>query len=128
MGELHIWMEYKYFDLKTAKELLPWVREKLKELREAHLNAERALLSGKKEFIEHYSLKVDSVVRDITEKGIIIRDVSLGLVDFPAVINDRPAYLCWKADEDDIRYWHYVEEGFAGRKRLTGSENILSYQ
>lgn len=121
-------MEYKYFDLKTAKQILPWVKEKLNELREAHVNAERALLSGKKEFIELYSVKVDTVVRELTEKGIIIRDVSIGLVDFPAVINDRPAYLCWKMDENDIKYWHYVEEGFAGRKRLTGKENILSYQ
>jgi hypothetical protein len=50
----------------------------------------------------------------------------MGLVDFPAVINDRPAYLCWKIDEEDIMYWHYAEEGFRGRKKITGKEEILS--
>ncbi|AWR98761.1 DUF2203 domain-containing protein [Metallosphaera hakonensis] len=121
-------MSYTYFDLDTARRILPWVKEKLEQLRQAEIKAEQALLAGKKEYIEIYSMEVDSVIRELTDKGILVRDVKMGLVDFPAVINDRPAYLCWKIDEEDILYWHYVEEGFRGRKRITKRENILSYQ
>ncbi|QKR00442.1 DUF2203 domain-containing protein [Metallosphaera tengchongensis] len=120
-------MSFEYFDLETARKLLPWVKTKMKELKSAQLNAEKALVSGKKEYIEIYSIEVDRILREITEKGIVVRDVNIGLVDFPAVINEKPAYLCWKEGEEDIMYWHYVEEGFRGRKRITGRENILSY-
>ncbi|BCS92947.1 DUF2203 domain-containing protein [Metallosphaera javensis (ex Sakai et al. 2022)] len=121
-------MSYSYFDLKTARELLPWVKEKLKMLKTAEINAQDALINGKKEYIRLYSIEVESILKEITDKGIIVRDVDMGLVDFPAVINDRPAYLCWKADEEDIMYWHYVEEGFRGRKRISPRDQILSYQ
>ena len=65
-------------------------------------------------------------MKEITRKGIVLRDVDLGLVDFPAIINGSPAYLCWRDDEVDIQYWHYADEGYSGRKRLTGKEDILS--
>ncbi|AEB95363.1 MAG: DUF2203 domain-containing protein [Metallosphaera sp.] len=121
-------MEFPYFDLKTAREILPWVKGKIMELRQAEINAQRALIDGKKEFIQSYTIKMDSILKELTEKGVIVRDIRMGLVDFPAVINDRPAYLCWKTDEDDIIYWHYTEEGFRGRKMITDKDVILSYQ
>ena len=119
-------MEYPYFDLKTARELLPWVKQKLTEIKKMKYKVEESLMRGNKEEILNYTIQVDRIIKEITKKGIIIRDVDMGLVDFPAVINNRPAYLCWKIDEEDIMYWHYAEEGFRGRKRITGKEEILS--
>ncbi|EZQ07007.1 MULTISPECIES: DUF2203 domain-containing protein [Acidianus] len=120
-------MSYSYFDLQTASSLLPWLKEKLMELKELKGDTERALVDGRKESLSVYVMHVDKIIREISEKGIIVRDPELGLVDFPAIINGRPAFLCWKFDEDEIMYWHYIEEGFVGRKRITGKEEILSY-
>ena len=64
---------------------------------------------------------------EIHENGINLRDLREILIDFPAVINNMPAYLCWTPDEVEISHWHYADEGFAGRKDINGSENILSY-
>ncbi|MDT7872834.1 MAG: DUF2203 domain-containing protein [Sulfolobaceae archaeon] len=119
-------MEYPYFDLKSARDLLPWLRQKLTEIKRVKYMAEESLMKGDKSAILQYTIQIDRIVKEITEKGIILRDPDIGLVDFPAVINNRPAYLCWKMGEKDIMYWHYAEEGYKGRKRITGEEEILS--
>ncbi len=116
-----------YFDLNTANSLLPWVKKKIKELRETRLQIEEALINGEKEVLGEGTKKIDKIIKEITSQGIIIRDPDLGILDFPAVINGRPAYLCWKYGEEKVSFWHYTEEGFAGRKKITGKEDILSY-
>jgi hypothetical protein len=57
-------------------------------------------------------------VNAIHELGAVVKDPDEGLVDFPARIDGREAYLCWKLGEDAIEYWHGIDEGFAGRKPL----------
>jgi hypothetical protein len=57
-------------------------------------------------------------VNAIHELGAVVKDPDEGLVDFPARIGEQEAYLCWKLGEDEIEYWHGVDEGFAGRKPL----------
>ena len=61
----------------------------------------------------------------ILETGCVIKDLDVGLLDFPAVIDNEDVYLCWKLGEDRIRFYHRQDEGFAGRKpidpRDTGS-------
>jgi len=120
-------MEYSYFDLNTARQLIPWLKNRLMAMKKIKYLTEEALMKGDKEALIQYTLQIDRIVKEITEKGIILRDPDMGLVDFPAVINNRPAYFCWKMDEKDIQYWHYTEEGFRGRKKLTGKEDILSF-
>jgi hypothetical protein len=57
-------------------------------------------------------------VNAIHALGAVVKDPDEGLVDFPARVDGREAYLCWKVGEDAIEYWHGVDEGFAGRKPL----------
>jgi hypothetical protein len=118
--------DFPYFDLEAARSLLPWLRDKLEELKEVKALIEESIELGRRSLISTYTFKADSIVKEITRKGIVLRDVDLGLVDFPAIINGSPAYLCWRDDEVDIQYWHYADEGYSGRKRLTGKEDILS--
>jgi hypothetical protein len=47
-----------------------------------------------------------------------VKDIDEGLVDFPALQNGETVLLCWKLGEDEIRYWHTLEGGFAGRRPL----------
>jgi hypothetical protein len=59
-------------------------------------------------------------VEEITDAGAHVKDLDRGLVDFPARHPDdrRTVLLCWHLGEEEIRFWHGVEEGFAGRKPL----------
>lgn len=61
-------------------------------------------------------------VEQIQAAGVLVKDLDRGLLDFPALRDDEEILLCWHVGEDDIRYWHGVEEGFAGRKPLKGSD------
>jgi hypothetical protein len=57
-------------------------------------------------------------VNAIHGRGAIVKDVDEGLVDFPALRQGEEILLCWRLGEDEIAYWHGLEEGFAGRKQL----------
>ena len=45
--------------------------------------------------------------------GVLVKDLDVGLVDFPTLFLGEEVYLCWRMDEDDIEHWHGVNEGFA---------------
>jgi hypothetical protein len=54
----------------------------------------------------------------IQAAGVLIKDLDIGLIDFPAQYRGREVYLCWKLGEEGIGYWHDIEEGFRGRKPI----------
>jgi hypothetical protein len=60
----------------------------------------------------------NSALTQIIETGCVIKDLDVGLLDFPAIIDNQDVYLCWKLGEDRIRFYHRQDEGFAGRKPL----------
>ena len=61
----------------------------------------------------------EGALEELEAKGVIVRDLARGLVDFPSLHLGRRVLLCWLADdEQDIDWWHLPDEGFAGRKRL----------
>ncbi|MDX6514098.1 MAG: hypothetical protein QOE36_3602 [Gaiellaceae bacterium] len=57
-------------------------------------------------------------VRELHELGVQVKDLASGLLDFPALREGEEVLLCWRVGEDEIRYWHGADEGFAGRKPL----------
>jgi hypothetical protein len=57
-------------------------------------------------------------VDEIADHGAQVKDFDEGLIDFPALRHGETVLLCWKLGEDEIRYWHRVEDGFAGRQEL----------
>jgi len=59
-----------------------------------------------------------SALNRILETGCVVKDLELGLLDFPSLINNEEVFLCWKLGEDRIRFYHRQDEGFAGRKPL----------
>jgi hypothetical protein len=58
-------------------------------------------------------------VNEIHGLGAQVKDADEGLVDFPALHGDEEVLLCWKLGEDEIAYWHSLEDGFAGRRPLS---------
>jgi Uncharacterized conserved protein len=57
-------------------------------------------------------------IDEIAAHGAQVKDIDEGLIDFPARSGGETVLLCWKLGEDEIRYWHTVEDGFAGRREL----------
>ena len=68
--------------------------------------------------IEFLTQQLRREVQEITEKGIIVRDLERGLVDFPSRREGRDIFLCWVQGEENIGFWHGTDEGFGSRKRL----------
>jgi hypothetical protein len=61
---------------------------------------------------------IQSALERIIETGCVVKDLDVGLLDFPARIDDQDVYLCWKLGEDRIRFYHRQDEGFSGRKPI----------
>ncbi|MEW5990287.1 MAG: DUF2203 domain-containing protein [Chloroflexota bacterium] len=57
-------------------------------------------------------------VTRLVEREVTLREIEAGLIDFPALASGRQIWLCWRLGEGDIEWWHELDEGFAGRRRL----------
>lgn len=59
------------------------------------------------------------IVKELSKYGILIKSLDTGLIDFPCIRKTgEEVYLCYLYGEDTIKYWHSIEEGFAGRKHI----------
>ena len=57
-------------------------------------------------------------VAEIDSIGVQVKDLSIGLLDFPCEVEGQIILLCWKLGEKSITHWHGTQEGFAGRKPI----------
>lgn len=62
--------------------------------------------------------RLDLILHQLQDMGIEVKDLSTGLIDFPALKDGRVVYLCWKYNEASIQFWHEIEAGFAGRQPI----------
>jgi hypothetical protein len=58
------------------------------------------------------------LIHRIESFGCIVKDIDLGLVDFPSTRQGEPMFLCWKAGEPRVSHWHGGDEGFTERRPL----------
>ena len=121
----------KHYTRDEARALLPQLREQLAELNRLREEMQRyeKRLSGLSEqghdiggetvnnWIRTLA-QMQEILADFQRRRIQVKDLSRGLVDFPAIIEGREVFLCWEASEDDIEFWHDLETGFSGREKL----------
>jgi hypothetical protein len=62
--------------------------------------------------------RLKDAIEQIQSFGCLIKDLDIGLIDFPSLYRGEEVYLCWKLGEDGINFWHGVSEGFGGRKPI----------
>jgi hypothetical protein len=130
----------KRFTLTEAESLLPEIDSIMREavsLKAKYLEAEEAIQTFAQRVAMQGGIFVDretvlqnradrdthgerlkSAVEKLQEFGCVIKDLDIGLVDFPTLFRGREVYLCWKMGEPGIRFWHGLDEGFAGRKQI----------
>lgn len=135
-------MAEKYFTLHEAQELLLFIAPCLEQAREqkrrmdkldeelSRASAQIMILGGSippRAKLAQSRLERDQLAEQLKESvsrvvdtGCLIKDLEVGLVDFPAILQGEEVYLCWKLGEEHIEYWHRIHEGFAGRKLLNG--------
>ena len=70
------------------------------------------------ETIQREAAAISDCAERINAAGAEVKSLEEGLLDFPARRGDEVVLLCWKLGEDEIHYWHRVDEGFGGRKPL----------
>ena len=85
-----------------------------------------AVLADATAAVEREARALARAVDAINEHGAQVKDVDEGLIDFPALHAGETVLLCWKLGEDEIRYWHRVEDGFAGRRPVEELEDPAS--
>ncbi len=122
-------------DLAAVTARLRDLRAELVGLRDAYRDREGALIEdliadepaadGDDPELRRLRLRmrglVDQMQADVAwldERGLVLRDIPSGLLDFPAVLGGQEAWLCWQLGEDRVGWWHRTDEGFAGRRPL----------
>jgi hypothetical protein len=68
-----------------------------------------------KDLVDEYSVRIEGYLCELADLGLEVRDLELGLVDFPSLIDGEPAYLSWRLDEDRVCWWHPADRGFSDR-------------
>lgn len=122
----------RLFTVEEANDLLPTLQSLLQEvylhrdaLREKAPHMEPILKAttsngggklGSEYGVEAYKLHL--AVGRIQELGVILKDVDMGLLDFPHEREGRVVFLCWHPPEKRVEYWHEIEAGYAGRHPL----------
>ena len=59
--------------------------------------------------------RMQAALQGVTALGCHVKDLETGLIDFPATREGRTVFLCWRLGENQVRYWHEIDSGFAGR-------------
>ena len=132
-------MRERQYTLEEANATLPWLEEVLARmvpLREQLGSQQNELMSlmqhrsgngvtSNDQEIEESQRTQDDLARqlrqdlqEITDRGIMVRDIVRGLVDFPSEREGQTIFLCWLRGEPQIDYWHGTNEGFGSRRRL----------
>jgi hypothetical protein len=63
-----------------------------------------------------------AIVAELDGLGVVVKDLDLGLLDFPALRDGEEVELCWQVGEDAVAYWHPLEAGYRGRKPIDWDE------
>lgn len=114
----------KLFTVNEANRRLPLVKKIVGDILEKGRKLRQLSQRKNKEKmpVEYHTLsaEIESLMMELEDLGCFFKDwnFEIGLVDFPAKIDERDVLLCWRSDESDIRWYHPVEEGYLGRKLI----------
>jgi hypothetical protein len=130
----------RFFTLQQAEEVLPDVASAIRaaislkaeyERMESEMQSffqrvavmggvrvDRGQMMEQKNCREETALAFKQAVERVNEFGCLVKDLDIGLIDFPTLFEGEEVYLCWKLGEAGIQFWHGVHEGFRGRKPI----------
>jgi len=137
----------RFFTLSQAEKLLPQVEAAIREaierkaeydqaeaewqgfsqrvMAQGGMQVDRSRLLEQKNRRQSAALDVKNSIERVHEFGCVVKDLDIGLIDFPTLLNGQEVYLCWKLGENGIQFWHGLHEGFRGRKAI--DEEFLTH-
>jgi hypothetical protein len=132
-------MRSRHFTLEEANALLPWLEEQFSRMiplrdelaarqeqlidllrrrrSNGHSSSEEEIVETQR-VVDRITKQLQDQLLEVSRRGILVRDLGQGLVDFPSLREGREVYLCWLRGEERIAYWHDTNTGFAGREPL----------
>lgn len=125
----------KYFTLEEANQCLPYVKDEisfLKDLKRQFYKTYQERETAKKKQatqendelftlecrLEFMEIEAQMRIKQLASKGIQVKDIDVGLVDFPAMMNGEEVLLCWREGESTVHHYHGLHDGFSGRKKI----------
>jgi hypothetical protein len=125
-------MKGRYYTLEEARRTLPRIQQLMEEVQRARKEIirlrpevwpalKKAASNGGNHTaseLAHEFGRLERSVKGITDLGIYIKDLDSGIIDFLGMRDGREVFLCWRLGEDDIRFWHDLNTGFAGRQPI----------
>jgi hypothetical protein len=108
-----------FFTPTQANELLPQVEETVAQIQDIKKTSEK--LNDEVEMSD----AMERLQREIEDLGCVLKDLNIGLIDFPAVRLGVRVWLCWKSGERKVEFWHGLQEGYASRKPVKEKEFYL---
>ncbi|MFD0697347.1 DUF2203 domain-containing protein [Paenibacillus sp. GCM10027628] len=132
-------MSGKFFTVEEANKMLPIIDQELRKIQSLkrefedkymelrrRKNEDAEEIGGEKDpfflmeaELEFLQIEARSLIQGFQLKGVELKDIDTGLVDFPAWIDGEEVLLCWRQGEEAIQYYHSRHEGFAGRKPIS---------
>jgi len=125
-------IEKKYFTVEEANAVIPQLLVDIPRLQELMVNLTQKfpdvkkargkahLNGGSLQGVDYINcvFKINCLTEQLESKGLILKGIKYGLVDFLSLREGREVYLCWKIPESRIEYWHDIQAGFTGRQRI----------
>jgi hypothetical protein len=126
----------RLFSLAEAREMMPALREAMRELQRDKKTLDRLrrqlreltpAMRGNghageprelEERIHQQLTGLRKGLEAIGDAGVMVKDIDMGLVDFPSERDGHTVYLCWMIEEPDILFWHPIDGGYGGRQPL----------
>jgi len=132
-------MSKQYFSIKEANELTSFLEETFRNLiplnqkcqdLDSQISSTNNKLGSNGSNTVHQTLTtltsernktsglMEEHLNSINQKGILVKNIEQGLVDFPSIKDGREIYLCWNMGEESIDYWHEIDSGYSGRQPI----------
>jgi hypothetical protein len=124
--------QIKLFTVEEANNVLPEIKPLMADLLEkrARIMVQRQGLGNLlddllvdvggpelNELVQEFEA-IEHLIHAIQDYGCVVKDINVGLLDFPAEMDGRQVFLCWRFGEEEVAHYHGVHEGFNGRSPI----------
>ena len=128
-----------YFTPQDVNKILPEIQKQFSQIillrnkvislqedlqKTANEGSKFSIFIAKKQELNRAVYRLCKDIEGLEKRGIMIKSVDDGLLDFPSLRFDEEVWLCWKYGESEIKFWHGRDEGFMGRKPLASASII----
>jgi len=128
-----------YFTPQDVNKILPEIQKQFSQIillrnkvislqedlqKTANEGSKFSIFIAKKQELNRAVYRLYKDIEGLEKRGIMIKSVDDGLLDFPSLRFDEEVWLCWKYGESEIKFWHGRDVGFMGRKPLASASII----